>query len=128
MKKKRFAALGLAVGLMAFGGTVQAGTTYSSYDFVVPEFNGSHYTGYQVKTYSGTSGDLRSSSVGGAYTVDVRMENSSGSTGTWVRSVTDNDNRKLPSTAPSGSSVRLHISNDLTTPVNVRVAGSWRSN
>jgi hypothetical protein len=127
MKKKKFAVLGLAVGLMAFGGAVQAGTSWSAFDVTVGKFNGSAYTGYQTKTYSGTDGELNMSTVGGSYTVDARMTASSG-TGPWVRSVTDTDYRKLPNSIPSGSSCRVQFSNDITTPVDVRVTGTWRSN
>lgn len=125
MKKKL--GLGLAVGLMAFGGAVQAGTSYSSYDTTVASFNGSGYTGYQTKTNAGTYGNLNSSNVGGSYTVDARMQASSG-TGAWARSVTDSDSRNLSNSVPKGTSARVQFSNDVTTPVNVQVTGSWRSN
>lgn len=127
MEKKKLAVLGLSVGLLALGGAVQASTTYSSYDTTVGKFNGSGYTGYQTKTTSGAYGNLKSSSVGGSYTVDARMQASSG-TGSWVRSVTDNDTRNLPNSVPSGTSARVQFSNDITTPVDVQVTGSWRSN
>lgn len=126
-KKNRLAVLGLTVGLLAFGGAVQAGTSYSSYNTTVGAFNGSGYTGYQTKASSGTYGNLNSGTVGGSYTVDARMQASSG-TGSWVRNVTDNDSRTLPNSVPSGTDARVQFSNDLTTPVNVQVTGSWRSN
>jgi hypothetical protein len=112
---------------MAFGGAVQAGTSWSSYNTTVGKFNGSGYTGYQTKASSGTYGELNSSVVGGSYTVDARMQASSG-TGSWVRSVTDSDYRKLPNSVPSGLSARVEFSNDITTPVDVQVSGTWRSN
>ncbi|RFA32138.1 hypothetical protein CAI16_18980 [Virgibacillus dokdonensis] len=127
LKKKKLAVLGLAVGLLAIGGTAQAGTSYSSYNTTVGKFNGNGYTGYQTKSSSGTYGDLRSNTVGGNYVVDARMQASSG-TGSWVRNVTDNDTRSLPNSVARGSSARVQFSNDLTTPVNVQVTGSWRSN
>lgn len=127
MKKNKLAVLGLSVGLLAFGGAVQAGTSYSSYNTTVGAFNGSGYTGYQTKTNSGTYGNLISGTVGGSYTVDARMQASSG-TGSWVRSVTDNDYRSLPNSVPSRTSARVQFSNDLITPVNVQVSGTWRSN
>ncbi|MBS2771894.1 hypothetical protein PNH38_14410 [Anoxybacillus rupiensis] len=127
MKKKKITILGLAIGLIAFGGAVQAGTSWSEYNTTVGKFNGSGYTGYQTKAYSGTYGELNSSVVGGSYTVDARMQASSG-TGSWVRSVTDSDYRTLPNSVPSGIECRVQFSNDLTTPVDVQVSGKWRSN
>ena len=126
-KKNRLAVLGLTVGLLAFGGAVQACTSYSGYNTTVGAFNGSGYTGYQTKANSGAYGNLSSGTVGGSYTVDARMQASSG-TGSWVRSVTDNDFRNLPNSVPSVTSARVQFSNDVTTPVNVQVSGSWRSN
>lgn len=125
--KKKLVVLSLSVGLMAFGGAVQAGTSWSNYNTTVGKFNGSGYTGYQTKASSGTYGELNSSVVGGSYTVDARMQASSG-TGSWVRSVTDNDYRTLPNSIPSGLSARVEFSNDITTPVDVQVSGTWRSN
>ncbi len=108
-------------------GFAEAGTTYTSYNTTVGKFNGSGYTGYQTKASSGTYGNLRSTSVGGKYTVDARMQASSG-TGSWVRSVNSNQVRNLPNSVARGSKARVQFSNDLTTPVNVQVTGSWRSN
>lgn len=119
--------LSLSVGLVVFGGVVQAGTSWSNYDTTVPKFNGSGYTGYQTKDSSGTYGELYSAIVGGSYTVDARMVASSG-TGSWVRSITDDDYRNLPNSVPKGLSTRVEFSNDITTPVNVQVSGRWRSN
>jgi len=125
--KRKIAIVGATLGLLLAGGAVQAGTTYSNYNLTVGSFNGSAYTGYQTKTTTGAPGNLRTSSVGGSYTLDARMQASSG-TGGWVRRVTDNDTRNLPNSVAKGSLVRLQYSNDATTPVNVQVTGSWRSN
>lgn len=76
--------------LAVFGGVVQAGTSYSSYSTTVGPFNGSGYTGYQVKSISGASGDLYSGTVGGS----ARRRASSG-TGSWVRRVTANEPIKM---------------------------------
>lgn len=125
--KKKLVLMGLSVGLVAFGGAVQAGTSWSEYNTTVPRLNGSGYTGYQTKASSGTYGELNSDVVGGSYTVDARMQATSG-TGSWVRSITDNDYRNLPNSVPKGLSARVEFSNDITTPVNVQVSGKWRSN
>ncbi|WP_074033560.1 MULTISPECIES: hypothetical protein [unclassified Exiguobacterium] len=127
MKRKSMISMGLAVGLLALGGAAQAGTTYSNYDTTVASFNGSGYTGYQTKSSSNASGTLSSKTVGGSYTVDARMTASSG-TGSWVRSVSDNETRSLSNSISSGRSTRVQFSNDLTTPVSVQVTGQWKSN
>lgn len=127
MKKNKLAVLGMAVGLLAFGGAVQAGTSYSGYNTTVGKFNRSGYTGYQTKAESGKYGHLKSKSVGSSYVVDARMTASSG-TGSWVRNVSDNDSRNLPNSVSKGKSTRVQFSNDLDTPVNVQVTGSWKSN
>lgn len=127
LKKKTLASLGLTVGLLAIAGAAQAGTTYSGYNTTVGSFNGSGYTGYQTKASSDVSGSLKSSSVGGKYTVDARMSASAG-TGSWVRSVSDSETRSLPNSINKGSSARVQFSNDVTTPVSVQVTGSWKSN
>ena len=59
--------------------------------------------------------------------VDARMQASSG-TGSWVRNVTDNGSYSLPNAVSKGNSARVQFSNDLDTPVNVQVTGTWRSN
>jgi len=125
--KKKIAIVGATLGLLLAGGAVQAGTTYSSYSTTVAPFNGSGYTSYQTKSTAGAYGNLRSTTVGGKYTVDARMQASSG-TGGWVRSVTDSDSRNLPNSVAKGSSARVQFSNDASTPVNVQVTGTWRSN
>ncbi|CUA78980.1 hypothetical protein [Anoxybacillus suryakundensis] len=125
--KRKLVLFGLSVSLLAFGGAVQAGASWSEYNTTVPKFNGSGYTGYQTKASSGTYGELNSDVVGGSYTVDARMQATSG-TGSWVRSITDNDYRNLPNSVPKGLSARVEFSNDLTTPVDVQVSGRWRSN
>ena len=125
--KKKLATIALAVGLLAVAGFAEAGTAYTNYNTTVGKFNGSGYTSYHTKASSGKYGNLRSTSVGGSYTVDARMQASSG-TGAWVRSVNSNQVRNLPNSVSKGNRARVQFSNDLTTPVNVQVTGSWRSN
>lgn len=127
MKKSKLAVLGLVVGLFTFAGIAEAGTSYTSYSTSVGKFNGNGYTAYQTKTTTGATGNLRSTSVGGKYTVDARMQASSG-TGSWVRSVNSNETRNLSNSVSKGSSARVQFSNDLSTPVAVQVSGTWRSN
>ena len=78
----------LGIGILSMGATALAGTTYSSYNTTVGAFNGSGYTGYQTKATAGTNGNLNSTSVGGGYEVDARMQDAtSGVHGPWARDV-----------------------------------------
>lgn len=69
--------------------TAYAGSEYQSYSTTVAPFNGNGYTSYQIKDTIGTAAGLKSETVGGNYTVDVRMIDSDGSAGSWCRDVTD---------------------------------------
>lgn len=111
-------------------GTAFAGTAYSNYSTTVGRLNGSGYTSYQRKAISGANGNLNSRLVGGNYVVDARMQEKNGASGAWTRNITDNTFYELDSHVnhSKGDSVRVHFSNDWNTPVNVQVAGSWRSN
>ncbi len=133
MNLKRFIKTAIAISsvLLLFGSSVYAGTSMKPYDTTVGRFNGSGYTGYQTKTYTSDKGLLYSNSVGGNYTVDVRLVSSKGKTAKWVRDVDDNTYYSIPTNKDSikaGNSVRLQFSNDITTPVAVQVAGEWESN
>ncbi len=128
---KKVTATILGIGILSMGATALAGTTYTSYNTTVPAFIGSGYTGYQTKSTGGANGNLNSTSVGGSYVVDARMQDAtSGVHGPWVRDVTDSTNYVLYSNAShaGGDSMRVEFSNDLLTPVSVQVTGSWRSN
>lgn len=127
MKKKKLAVLGLAVGLLASAGAAQAGYSYSSYDTQVGSFNGSGYTNYQTKSNGAAYATLISKTVYDKYTVDARETGHSGPA-SWRRDVTDNRTYSLPSIQGSGYDAIVQFSNDVTTPVNVRVTGSWASN
>lgn len=133
MKQKRLIKVAVVTSavLLLFGSSVYAGTTMKDYSTTVGRFNGSGYTSYQTKTYTNEKGKLYSNSVGGNYTVDVRMCSSTGKKASWVRDVDDNTTYAIPTNKDSikaGNSVRLEFSNDLTTPVRVQVEGKWMSN
>lgn len=118
-----------AMAVIVLGITAFAGNSYSKYNITVARLNGKAYSSYQTKATSGTSGYIKSAYVGGNYVVDVRMNSSSGN-GSWVRNLTDNDNRSLPAKSKivKGTDVRLQFSNDWNTPVAVQVSGEWKSN
>lgn len=71
--------MALAAGLLAGGGFVQAGTSYSGYDVIVPGFNSSAFTDNQTKKTSSASADLKVSILGKA--MDARAQSHSGGTG-----------------------------------------------
>ena len=57
--------------------------------------------------------------------MDVRIQRSNGfQSSSWGR-LTSGSRVSIPNKIGSGLSTRLHFSNDLTTPVNVQVSGSW---
>mgnify|MGYP004453715603 CR=1 FL=1 len=115
--------------MVMFSTVAFAGTTYSYYNTTVGKFNGSGYSGYQTKVTSGANGLLKSSTVGGNYTVDARMSSTAGN-GAWLRNVDDGTVAYLdsPVSQVNGCSVRCQFSNDITTPVDVQVTGYWKCN
>ena len=120
------AAMGLI--LTASAGAASAGTGFLGYDEIVPSRNGSAYTTTQVKAVTRLTGDLNSTSVGGSYKVDARMEAPGNPiSSVWFR-VGDNQSIKLPNLFSRGTRVYVHFSNDFLTSVNVQVRGNWRSN
>ncbi|MGX4667946.1 hypothetical protein JNUCC74_01840 [Cerasibacillus sp. JNUCC 74] len=128
MKKssKKLATLGLAtILLLTSGGLISAGTSYESYNVDVPRMNGSANTNNQTKSKTDARADLKVSTLGKA--LDARVRSSDGGTGKWVR-VSTTGTFTLPNSVKKGKKAHVQFSNDLSTIVNVRVAGSWRSN
>lgn len=115
-----------AFALTAAAGVANATYSWTGYDTTVGRFNGSGYSGYQSKTDAYEDGQIRSTSVGGSYRVDARLENANGAAAgsVWVR-VDDGTDRALPNLINRGWSTRVHFSNDLSTRVNVQVRGSF---
>lgn len=128
MKKISKVLLTVFLFILLSGTAVFAGTTATVYSTMVARLNGSGYTPYQTKAYTGNSGVLYSETVGGGYVVDARMEGAYDAA--WIRDVNDYQTRTLPSNSnqKAGSSIRVQFSNDWNTPVNVLVEGDWKSN
>ena len=131
-KKVALRALVVPACLVTLSLTAMAGNTYTSYDTTVGRFNGSGYSGTQTKETSGANGRIKSTSVGGNYTVDVRMQKSDESAcGDWYYSLNDNVDTQYKigghKDQMHGDSVRLQFSNDLLTAVTVQVTGTWIS-
>lgn len=124
--KKRVAGLALAMGLMATASMVQAGTSYSGYDIILPRGNEVNYTPQQTKAATNVSADLKVTILGKAN--DARAYSPSGGTGPWVRIASLTSGTKLPNTIDKGDATRVQFSSDLTTLVDSRVKGEWRSN
>ena len=124
---KKIATFGVIVSM--FSTVAYAGTSYSYYRTTVGKFNGNGYTSYQTKSIGGANGNIKSTKVGGGYSVDARMNSSVGN-GEWARDIKTGTKTYLPgnSNQLKGTSVRLQFSNDVTTPVDVQVSGSWQSN
>jgi hypothetical protein len=128
MKKKRFiGVLSLSLTLLVSAGVTQA-APWTYFVRHVGAFNGSSYTDYQTKQYSGGKVILNMDEVESSYTVDVRVQHYNGSGTGWVQSVTDNETIQWSSPYTSGNKERLQFSNDLTTPVQVTINGDWTNN
>lgn len=99
-----------------------------SYSVSVPRVNGSGYTeGSEnaTKKVSSQSGATNLKSSGGKK-LDIRMQHSDGTnSGSYARSVSPGERRILPNSILKGKTVRLHLSNDLTTTVRVTAVGDW---
>lgn len=131
-KKMKLSLLAVPVCIATMAVTALAGNSFTSYNTTVGRLNGSGYSGTQTKETSGANGRIKSTSVGGNYTVDVRMQKSDGTAnGAWYRALNDNMDTGYTIAGNTnqmhGNSVRLQFSNDLTTPVNVQVIGEWCS-
>lgn len=128
-KKIRWSIFGILATTM-IGTSAFAGTNFTSYNTTVRKFAGSGYTGYQVKAETGKNGALSSTSVGGDYVVSARMVNALGVTGAWTNSIGDNQSVTLYSSERhvKAQQIRVEFSNKLTTPVDVQVTGTWKSN
>lgn len=120
----------LGVCLIASSIPVLASITYSPYSLKVAPFNTSEWTESQVKANPWQGADIKSTSVGGGYKVDARMIGS-GAYGPWTRGIVSG--KQYSATAISdkhvvGTKTQLEFSNGLTTPVQVAISGTWRSN
>lgn len=130
---KKVLSLALVVGFLGIGAFNASelstkGTSYVNYNMTVAAVNGMATSTSQNKAVTDQSGNVRSTSVGGTYTVDMRLHSGKGGTGVWSQRISDNETRALSNSIDKGSPVELQISNDITTPVSVKCTGSWRSN
>lgn len=129
LKKKRLlATLGLAFGLMTAAGTAQAGIYDKDINLTVKAFNGSNSTVYDTAVTNGGLIHLHVYSVGGDYTVDARARTKGGDTSKWVRRVGDNHTVQWTSRYGAGVEEQIQFSNNLLTPVEVRIIGFFRNN
>lgn len=130
--KKMMKATAIAVGCVSLLATTAfAGTTLEEYDVIVRKLNGSSYTSSQFKSTTGKPGVIYVDYIGGDYVVDLRMEDlSNNAKGAWISNATDKRMYVLPSTSTqkAGHQMSTYISNELFTPVDVRVYGEWASN
>ena len=135
MIKKTLKTMGIvAAAITVLGTSALAGQCYQGFNTTVAKLNGDGYTGTQKKELNGNNGRVKASSVGGGYSVDVMMEEKSGSsfngTGIWTRNLKTGKNLEVTANGnmKCGDIVRLRFSNDALTPVAVQVTGEWKSN
>lgn len=128
MNKTRVAAVAvMALAILGAGvSTAHADYGTQGYNTTVGRVNGNGYSGSERKSFTDDSGKIYSSTVGGNYRVDARMISQSG---TWLGSgwarIDDGTQAPLTNWLTAGTWVRIQFSNDVTTPVNVQVTGSW---
>lgn len=113
----------LATG--ALGSSVAYARNIENFSTTVGRLNGSGYTENLTKVNSNQAAICHNSSIGGGYKMDVRVQRYNGTqSGSWVR-LSSGARISLPNKIGANLSTRLHFSNDITTPVNVQVSGSW---
>jgi hypothetical protein len=128
--KKKLLGLTLAGAILTAGSLQVAASTViprniDDYSTTVGRFNGDGYTDGLKKINTNQNAICNSSSVGGDYNVDVRIERTDGSEPSGWERIGDNDRQSIPNSIGADLYTRLHFSNDATTPVNVQVSGTW---
>lgn len=120
----------LAAGIIFGGGAIaNAGNSWQGYDTIVGRLNGSGFTSTQTKAASDRRSNVDVRTVGGSYAVDFRAQRSDGArSSSWVRNVRGGWSGGVNNTVKRGEAIRIQFSNKLSTPVDVRVTGRWRSN
>lgn len=121
----------IVVGSMAasllLAGAVSAGTTWHSFDGIVPGLDGSWtIPDYQTKTTTGALAGLQLNSSNGN-DLDVRTV-SSGGDGGWERGVKGGNTYTIDSPQAAKQSVSLEFSSDIVDLRNTPITGNWRSN
>lgn len=125
IKKKTIGILGGL--LLLFGGaSAYAGTTWSGIEApILPGYNGSAYSSWQMKATTGDAG-LRMHATQGLQ-IDVRTKDSSGFVGSWERDIMGGNTYSINSAHPVGSQVQLHFSSNWNSP-DTNINYQWRSN
>ena len=126
----RTVAAPLVVGalLATTAGVAVAGNSAENFSTTVGKLNGSGYTGNQVKATTGAASALTTTFVGGGYNVDARVQYSDGtSSGAWARQLASGTGAWLFNSHLNSRKVRVQLSNNLSTRVDVQVRGNWAS-
>ena len=118
----------LVVGLVSAGGAAFAGTSYQSYDAILPKLQQPWNSSSQAKTYSNLAGDISVSYVGSTYTINARLCNqSNGTCGTEVFGLDDNQSAELGAGFGAGTLLHLQLHSHEYAFVQIESVGSWRS-
>lgn len=99
-----------------------------TYSVEVPRVNSSGYTRDKENAPKGVSNQKGATNLktSGGKKLDIRMEESSGSTpGSYARQVSPCERRVLPNSILKGKMYRLKLSNNLATTVKVLATGDW---
>lgn len=127
--KAKVAAAALAFGLVT-SIPAWAATSYSSFDNVVPKLGGMKALGYQTKATTSADGSVRVTQTGGGYGNYYHIFKGAFRTANPPY-VYAGQTRTIPVGSPyysAGSLVGLQAQSHNWTPVDVHVAGLWKSN
>lgn len=124
LRTKIAAATTLLVALS--GGAAWAGTSYQSFNMVVPGWRGVMTSASQIKAGTHVPGPVYVSTSGGGYGNYYRMA-SGLARGEQTKYLYAGDSDSLPNRFEAGDSVKLHARSSNLTPVRVQVTGTWKS-
>lgn len=131
MKLRRMAAVAAATAVVAVGtaGAALAGTSFVGYNLDVPKMGGNKLSAQQTKAITDNDGALKSTSVGGGYTMNVCMSTTAGICLPFTsKDIVTGSEVKLPNAFVAGSKVCAKFTSSWTTIVTVKVKGEWKSN
>lgn len=130
--KQSIAAVGVAA-LIALGGATaaHAGTTYVSFDVLMPKWQQGVTTASQTKSGStSTLSTARIDGIGSTYKANLRTARTNGGTqyGAEKFGINEGVTVSLDSPFASGAGVGLNIHNSAWAPVDVQIFGAFKSN
>ncbi|NEM92402.1 hypothetical protein [Galbitalea soli] len=121
-------ATALTAGLCFVGGAAFAGTSYSSFDAIVPGAQQQWDSSNQSKSGTNAAANLVLSNVGSTYKVNARICNQAETCAAEKTGLGDGWSGSLSAGFLAGTSVHLQLHTSIWTLVRVEAIGKWRSN